>query len=246
MKAKLIQFHKQHARLQELSPEAQDRVRQRILSRITLEPREDTKTSGWAYDRHFHVFRFAYIVTAVFVTVIATGATAYVSADALPGDFLYPIKRTVENARFMLATSEDSKIKLQVRFTEKRLHELETIETTTPAQVTPPKPETKQEEQPKEEPKPKARAKQEVNKALEELQKTEHELRESGQTETANTALEAITNITKRVRLRLDFNNDSGKVEGTNTEQEEQETDDEQEEERQRRPWLRNRWNDDE
>jgi len=51
------------------------------------------------------------------------GGTALASWDTLPGDFLYPVKRTVENAQFVLILKVEHKADLESKLAEKRLAE---------------------------------------------------------------------------------------------------------------------------
>ncbi|HEX3096021.1 MAG TPA: DUF5667 domain-containing protein, partial [Patescibacteria group bacterium] len=73
-----------------------------------------------------NLFLHSYIIAPLVILLFITG-TAYASADALPGDTLYNVKRTVEDARVVLAPTADSKLQLQLEFAQKRLQELETL-----------------------------------------------------------------------------------------------------------------------
>lgn len=92
-----------------------------LLQRMS-EPAPEQSLSAWA---HFgKLFSKVYVLAplAVVLFIIATTAA---SASALPGDWLYPVKRQVENAQVLLAPTPQVKLHLQVRFTQKRISELE-------------------------------------------------------------------------------------------------------------------------
>jgi len=64
---------------------------------------------------------FGAAAAATVIAFLAAGAT-YASAGALPGQPLYPVKRTVESARLWLA-DYDAAMRLYMRFGDRRLHE---------------------------------------------------------------------------------------------------------------------------
>ncbi|OGY23721.1 MAG: hypothetical protein A2126_01390 [Candidatus Woykebacteria bacterium GWB1_45_5] len=65
---------------------------------------------------------FATLLTIVFLTA----GTVTLAENSVPGDFLYPTKRGVENLRVTFASSED-KISLHQEFTERRIDELKKL-----------------------------------------------------------------------------------------------------------------------
>jgi methyl-accepting chemotaxis protein len=73
-------------------------------------------------------YRWAISLSA-FLIVIALGGGAVTLADtSLPGDPLYPVKRSVEEIRFNFADVE-TKIQLQQEFTDRRIDELRELAT---------------------------------------------------------------------------------------------------------------------
>ena len=66
-------------------------------------------------------------IGAVIVALFATVGAASASADALPGDFLYPAKLMVEAAQELLTFDEQAEAALHLRFADERLMELEAL-----------------------------------------------------------------------------------------------------------------------
>lgn len=60
----------------------------------------------------------------VLIVFLAGWTTIASSAQALPGDLLYPVKLFSERVRFYLAINEESKAELRVVFSEERVKEL--------------------------------------------------------------------------------------------------------------------------
>ncbi len=70
------------------------------------------------------------VLTSLVLTlllVVVGGGTTYASATALPGDLLFPVERTFENARLLLTLSDNSKKELMAHYADERLMELRTI-----------------------------------------------------------------------------------------------------------------------
>jgi hypothetical protein len=61
------------------------------------------------------------------VVILGGGGVVVASNSALPGDTLYPVDQAVENIQIKLASSEDKKSELKVKFAEERLSEVETF-----------------------------------------------------------------------------------------------------------------------
>jgi hypothetical protein len=59
----------------------------------------------------------------VIITLLIGGGLAYASADDLPGEALYPVKRAVESARLTLARGDANDAKLHLTFAARRLDE---------------------------------------------------------------------------------------------------------------------------
>ena len=110
-----------------LLPQDKERLKSVILKQIS-EPellKAETKKPLWkrlfSY-RLLSVYTFAPLLLLIFL-VAATNA----SAQALPGDWLYPVKLQVEQIRLLAAPTEQAKVDLQVNFARNRLEELDKI-----------------------------------------------------------------------------------------------------------------------
>ncbi len=71
-------------------------------------------------------FQFASAATAVSIFGFGVFAVS-TSASALPGDWQYPIKRTVEDVRYTLTFSESGKKQLNIEFAETRVSEIQQL-----------------------------------------------------------------------------------------------------------------------
>jgi uncharacterized membrane protein YgcG len=63
-------------------------------------------------------------VTLVFVVLLAGTTTVAASSETVPGDTLYSVKTTTEQAQLKLTFSKAAKAKLQARFAERRVREM--------------------------------------------------------------------------------------------------------------------------
>jgi type IV secretory pathway VirB10-like protein len=182
----LIQFYKKYesTRAEHLPASAQTRIKARILENleVALPPRPH-------YSHQTAVIIYArFALVAIYMLILLTGTT-HASASAVPGDILYPVKRAIEDTRVKLASSPETKAKLQVQFAEERLLELETVERQSPLKqaapditpnATPPaSPPTTIEAEDQESP-AESSAREEVSKAIRSLEKTQADLRQQG------------------------------------------------------------------
>lgn len=216
----LIKRLKQHGSAQPsvLSLSAKAAIKKQIFSNLYHKPVvvENNHVPSWT----FTFTRIA--VTAMSILVLLTGTT-YASFSALPGDTLYPLKRTMEDTRVKFATSPENKAKLQIQFAEKRLQELEILETkdqeiskiqtlnqnhkdvpiTSPVGALVPTPNqvTITELEPEESPKEKS-AKQEISKAIQNLERTKTQLQQTGNSDEALNLSTTIRVLTDRVEKR--------------------------------------------
>lgn len=128
MKDKLKQFYKDSQSADSsvvLSDAAKQNVKDKIFSNLGSQAIiEEAPASAWSKLRRT-VLR-GYILAPLVILLFVTGTTI-ASADALPGDPLYAVKRQVENARLFIAPTEEAKLDLQVNFAQKRLDEDEKI-----------------------------------------------------------------------------------------------------------------------
>lgn len=81
-------------------------------------------TSGQTQKTPMFAFRAA-ILTLVFVFLISAG-TVLASGNSLPGQLLYPVKKTLESVRIRLASGSD-KANLQIQLIDKRLGEIQKL-----------------------------------------------------------------------------------------------------------------------
>jgi len=68
--------------------------------------------------------KWAVAMTSVLVIVLVGIGTITASANALPGESLYPVKLAAEQARVTLAFSDTGKAKLHIQFAERRADEM--------------------------------------------------------------------------------------------------------------------------
>ena len=59
-----------------------------------------------------------------FLLLVGSSGISAASADALPGGFFYPAKRSVENVRLAFAGSDVAKAQLHLEFAQRRAAEL--------------------------------------------------------------------------------------------------------------------------
>ena len=77
----------------------------------------------------FHIIlQKSMIPLAIFIILaLGGGATTFASDAARPGDFLYPLDRTIENTRLALTSDTEERARLTQKFTEERVTELREI-----------------------------------------------------------------------------------------------------------------------
>lgn len=85
--------------------------------------------SPYSYFLTFMEYRQKIVVAAIMIAfVVTSGGASYVAASALPGEALYQIKVNVnENIEKLVAVSTDAKVKVEVKQTERRIKEAETL-----------------------------------------------------------------------------------------------------------------------
>ncbi len=102
---------------------AQTRGRARVLSAAAQlrEGRSPRRRTGFAW-------RVA-VATLVAIAFIAVGGNDLLTASAssLPGDILYPLKRTVEDTRLTFSSDPAQRQQLQEEFKQRRVQETETL-----------------------------------------------------------------------------------------------------------------------
>lgn len=97
------------------------RGRARVLQHAAR-MRESTRSPR----RQFVLFPHLAVSLALVFLFFILGGTGLVraSGEALPGDRLYPVKRTVEDVRLLLVSSADGREELENEFEQKRLYEI--------------------------------------------------------------------------------------------------------------------------
>lgn len=126
---KLKSFYNQHSGRKSvnfvMSDEASKRVKEEIFSKlgsVTV----DSPTPVSALGKLSGLLLKSYVLVPLLVILFITGTT-YASANSLPGDSLYGVKRQVEKAQLLIAPTEEAKLELEERFAQKRLDEFERI-----------------------------------------------------------------------------------------------------------------------
>jgi hypothetical protein len=107
------------------------RVRNKILDRISLPSDTSSDRAAMGFSLLRAMPRFLRItggiVGAFTIALGLTLGTAVAALESLPGQPIYPVKKIVENVQLQLATSEEEKTNLQIKFANNRVDELETI-----------------------------------------------------------------------------------------------------------------------
>lgn len=100
--------------------------RRRLVERLASRQPGVVRQSGW------HTVpgtkRFAFLWTAIFVLVISLlgGGTVYASNEALPGDALYPVKLSIEDARLWIS-DDAGDVLLAAGFAQSRVEEIQSL-----------------------------------------------------------------------------------------------------------------------
>jgi hypothetical protein len=99
-------------------------ARQRFLA-AAQRMMQERKPSPWSRWRPaFRVAQFASAAATVFVLGFGSFAVT-TSADALPGEWRYPVKRTVEDIRYTFTFGDGARRGLDIKYTQERLNEIE-------------------------------------------------------------------------------------------------------------------------
>lgn len=111
-----------------LSMEDKQRIKEKVFARLS-EPLPESKSSFWFSVKKLTFHTYVLVPLVLLLFVISTTVT---SANALPGDVLYPVKRQVESTRVYFAQTPEDKLDLEVNFAQKRLQELEEVKAIIP------------------------------------------------------------------------------------------------------------------
>ncbi|MDF1613112.1 DUF5667 domain-containing protein [Stygiobacter electus] len=68
--------------------------------------------------------KIAWAFNAAFLFLVVLFSAATISANSVPGDFLYPLKLATEKIKFMLTFNSEKKAELRLTFSDKRLQEM--------------------------------------------------------------------------------------------------------------------------
>jgi len=108
-----------------LSDAALNRIEARLRAKTAemprVQPRRITAPRRWYVSR---LLRYA--AAACLALILALGGVAQASADSLPGDQLYPVKRAIEGVRLALV-SDENEPSLRITLAERRLDEFERL-----------------------------------------------------------------------------------------------------------------------
>ena len=106
-----------------------DQTEARLLNRLHKETASGLRTPPPSIRRAWSrrpAFALASLSLILSVLILTTGV-AYASAEALPGDLLYPVKQGLEQARLAISTTPEGDTALLVGFADERLAEVEAL-----------------------------------------------------------------------------------------------------------------------
>jgi len=101
-------------------------ARVREAARVKQQAARGGVLSRWLTGQRVSLALAPVLVMVVAVVVIGLG-TVVASADSLPHNPLYPVKRTTERVQLLLAFSPGSRARLHLHFAERRLNETMTL-----------------------------------------------------------------------------------------------------------------------
>lgn len=107
-----------------LSQTNKENIKNKIMSKLNSEVDTTIPASNW--QRIASVIPRSYVLLPLLI-ILFVGGTTYVSASALPGDVLYPLKRKVEEVQLFIEPTIQGKTELKVNFAKRRLEELEEL-----------------------------------------------------------------------------------------------------------------------
>ena len=74
-----------------------------------------------------HSFKYALALAVIVLFTVSSTGVAYASQSSLPGDFLYPVKLSIEDARLSVSLSPVGDARLRKEFARERLEEIQSL-----------------------------------------------------------------------------------------------------------------------
>ena len=117
---------------EKMTGEEKTSIRFRVETFVNNNPvKSSISTPYLKVSPYFSKFSFATlgktVGVAILLVIIGTGGLTYVSASALPGDFLYPVKRVAENIQVQFASTPAKKVAFKSKIIETRFKEAEEL-----------------------------------------------------------------------------------------------------------------------
>jgi hypothetical protein len=117
-----------------INPEFRSAARSRIIQAVTVplpKSRTFAETLLHIWNNYFWVSfikqpALSLALVVAIILVLASAGTVYASTSALPGDSLYSVKTSVEDARLWF-TSDDKQVELYLQFTHERIREIKAL-----------------------------------------------------------------------------------------------------------------------
>lgn len=111
---------------------AKERGRQRLRAELEAVETRAASRQGWRFRMPQIALRLrprlAAVAASLLLAIFAGGASVVgASGDALPGETLYPVKRTVENVRLALELSDAGEAELRLSYARRRAREMATL-----------------------------------------------------------------------------------------------------------------------
>ncbi len=126
MNEQLKKFYKDNAQVKSvsLSADTKAKVKTAIFANLKNEP-QIVESVSWLENLK-NLFTKSYVVIPL-ALILLVGGTTIVSADSIPGDILYPVKRKMEDVRLYVAPTSESRSELEIEFSKKRIEESEKL-----------------------------------------------------------------------------------------------------------------------
>jgi RNA polymerase sigma-70 factor, ECF subfamily len=129
----IIDYYRNKPALEQLPPELADDKLKNPLVQVTEDMQRERVRNAWFHltpeQRQVIMLRFSFSGAFLLITLLVflfggAGMTALAAQAALPGDVLYPIKTSMEQAQLALSASPAGRANLQMEFAERRLLEI--------------------------------------------------------------------------------------------------------------------------